>query len=445
MYTNMYMLTYEIACDVVIIVGEHKIAMRAHKFMLMSRSFEFYKMLSNRLDDHPAVLHFPDVDPEDMREVLSYLYGGRLNIDANKACSILYAAKKFNLKGVIDEALSYLQGEMYSENVCRILEVVHEHEENTVYNRCLKFIHVNAVDVLTTRGFTELCSTCVENVMKPDNLRADEILIFEALLRWADAECARQKIQPDDKNRRTVLGDLVFVIRFPIMDINYFTERLSTSKLLTTDEKLSLYQYYHGKYNPMLLKHFNTNSRISNHHIPVPAVDQNKKTFVEPNHMAVPNQTFSGDFSIQRLHRFDDTSGEWRNIGTDAISFKCSKSIYLHGAIIFGPARAEDTYKVALSVTDDMKKLLGKNLLTISTNVHHRSYDVTLPSAIRVQSNAVITVEILISGGASYRGVKGKDTVDVDGIQFVFINSNRSSSGTDITMGQIPGLLFSLV
>ncbi|KAL3881239.1 hypothetical protein ACJMK2_027695 [Sinanodonta woodiana] len=438
------MLTYEIAWDVVIIVGEPKTAIRAHKYMLMSRSSEFYKMLSNRLEDHPVVLNFPDVDPEDMREILSYLYRGRINIDINKAYSILYAAKKFNLRGVIDEALSYLQGEMYSENVCRILEAAHEHEEDTVYDRCLKFIHANAVDVLLSKGFTDLCSKCVKNVLKPDNVRADEILIFEALLRWADAECARGKTQPNDNNRRIVIGDLIFLIRFPIMDIKYFTERLSTGKLLTADEKLSLFQYYHGKYNPILMKHFNTSARITKQHNPVPNMAHNEKTFMKSDQMVVANRAFTGDISFQRVHRFDETSGEWRNIGTDAISFKCSKCIYLHGAIIFGPTRAEDTYKVTLSITDDMKRLLGKNQITISANVHQKMYDVTLPSSIRVESNAIITVEILISGGASHRGMKGKDAIDVDGIQFVFINSNRSSSGTDITMGQIPGLFYSL-
>jgi hypothetical protein len=46
---------------------------------------------------------------------------------------------------------------------------------------------------------------------------------------------------------RKVLGDLISLIRFPIMERKYFTNEVSTKNVLTLVEKVEIFQSFHDK------------------------------------------------------------------------------------------------------------------------------------------------------------------------------------------------------
>ena len=59
---NGYMLDNEIDCDVTFRVGDTQEVVRAHKYMLGSRSSVFYAMLYGALAERGEI-HIPDMEP----------------------------------------------------------------------------------------------------------------------------------------------------------------------------------------------------------------------------------------------------------------------------------------------------------------------------------------------------------------------------------------------
>jgi hypothetical protein len=56
-----------------------------------------------------------------------------------------------------------------------------------------------------------------------------------------------QNMTDNDEQLRKVLGDLTYLIRFPIMERKYFTNEVSTKNVLTLEEKVEIFQSFHDK------------------------------------------------------------------------------------------------------------------------------------------------------------------------------------------------------
>ncbi|XP_052234944.1 BTB/POZ domain-containing protein 6-like isoform X3 [Dreissena polymorpha] len=70
--SNRYMLEHELDCDINFIVGLERKSMKAHKFMLVSRSCVFYAMLAGPLAEQQREVELPDVEPEAFERLLQY-------------------------------------------------------------------------------------------------------------------------------------------------------------------------------------------------------------------------------------------------------------------------------------------------------------------------------------------------------------------------------------
>lgn len=59
-------------------------------------------------------------------------------------------------------------------------------------------------------------------VLERDTLGIREVRLFNAVVRWAEAECQRQQLQATPDNKRKALGKALALIRFPLMTIEEF-------------------------------------------------------------------------------------------------------------------------------------------------------------------------------------------------------------------------------
>jgi len=107
----------------------------------------------------------------------------------------------------------------------------------------LKFIEENADEVTRSNGFLDLSRDCMAIILKSSKLAMNEIDLFEALEKWSEAECKRQSLKPTPENKRTVLGDMLNLIRFPDMTMQEVCSKVQSSGLLNADELLSLFTY----------------------------------------------------------------------------------------------------------------------------------------------------------------------------------------------------------
>lgn len=67
--------------------------------------------------------------------------------------------------------------------------------------------------------------------------------MFQACLAWSSKECQRQGIPVNPDNQRSVLGSVLFHIRFPTMSLIEFAQDVSKTNVLTTDDRCAVFEY----------------------------------------------------------------------------------------------------------------------------------------------------------------------------------------------------------
>jgi len=107
----------------------------------------------------------------------------------------------------------------------------------------MKFIEENATDIVQSNGFLQLARECLTVILKSSNLTINEVDLFEGVEKWAEAECKRQGLKSSTETKRTVLGELINLIRFPDMTMQEVCTKVQSSGLLNADELLSLFTY----------------------------------------------------------------------------------------------------------------------------------------------------------------------------------------------------------
>lgn len=372
------------------------------------------------------------------------------------ATALIAASHLYGPTSLKTLCFTYLLTEITSDNVCVTLEHAHTYDETSIYDRCLAFIYVNASDVMRSANFGNLCRDCVQMIAKSDDLNTDEFIVLEALLAWADGECTRQQIQLTDKNRREVLGKILFHVRFATMDVSSFTMKISNTDVLNSEEKIILYQFFHGQ-TYTLPVHFNKTERrqyVVNQDLVRRATDTGG-TYDDPanspTHLSLPmthyktNNENETNSQIRRAIRFQGLGKSWQMKAADAIDFRVTMPILLRGVQIFGSYSDSGTesYRVDIWVHDDMKADIRHDEKTIIPTNTTKIYDVMLTTPVRVPAERIFTIQLMIRGPPTHQGVDGSAFVIAEGVGFEFINSNKSLNGTDISMGQIPAILFS--
>ncbi|XP_066940027.1 BTB/POZ domain-containing protein 6-like isoform X2 [Macrobrachium rosenbergii] len=103
-----------------------------------------------------------------------------------------------------------------------------------LYNVCLEVVDSATESVLVSEPLEELDYRTLQLILKRSTLNIkNEVSILQAVQRWSTAECKRRMLPLTSENRRAVLGDLLYHVRF----LNMTNEQLQqTSSLLTADE-----------------------------------------------------------------------------------------------------------------------------------------------------------------------------------------------------------------
>ncbi|XP_052078872.1 uncharacterized protein LOC127716662 [Mytilus californianus] len=113
---------------------------------------------------------------------------------------------------------------------------------------CLKFISDNTEECLQMPGFISLPENCIELILSYKGLSCKEEVLFEYVMKCAVSLCQQTNLEINIKNKRVVLQTLIKYIRFPLMDVTYFTD-VSRIGILTQKEVISVFQTIHGNFN----------------------------------------------------------------------------------------------------------------------------------------------------------------------------------------------------
>ena len=231
--------------------------------------------------------------------------------------------------------------------------------------------------------------------------------MYEAVYSWSKSECQRQKLKPTHLNRQRVIGNLKYLIRFPVMDVDYFTNHVANQDILTQDEKEAIYKYLHSRTAPDM------------------------EWFIMRKR------------ALTRAIRFESTAGSWQ-VGklADSIQFQCSHDIILDGILVYGCYYVGCDYEVTVKVFDVSDKVLCETKTTISTTINQDIYDIIFEKALPLRAQTWYTIGVFMLGPPTRRGVKGRDRIYIEKVHFLFKASNMNKTLSSLKEGQIPGIIF---
>lgn len=357
---------------------------------------------------------------------------------------------------VIDRIFDYLFKSITCKNVVSIAEVAHEYKNKRTLARAINFIATNASKVLASPSFGNLCLFCVEKIIKADDIKADELLIYHAVQYWAQRECERTGLDPTPENLRKVLGSVLYEIRFPVINFQQIKRDFSIFKALLESERKALYMYNIGKIQT-LPYYFNNTHRKFHELNNKPTVDSpifsrasaSSKTSSSPSSKATVRSSrisliFSSsssqdsDISVcdsNKILRFAGLTGPWTMTHPETLSFRCSRTIIMTGIMMFGAYGSSERYTIEMTVTQNGNELYREKSSVSSEKP--KPEKVQFKEPVTISRNVGYEIKVSMESKPTYIGVEGIKCVEVNKTKFTFFDN-----GNDVTRGQIPGLLF---
>ncbi|XP_061197988.1 serine-enriched protein-like [Saccostrea echinata] len=235
---NKYMLEHQVECDVTLAVGREKI--KAHKYMLISRSAVFHSKLTSQRT--LMEINIPDIEPDIIRKMLMFIYTDDVEFDNRSTMKLFQAASKFKIEDLKKTCFSKMQAELSRENVCHVLKMAYDVGNNDVKNSALDYFYRYAYDLLETEGILELPQSCLIDIMKSDKLRVSEEKKYEVAVVWAESKCRQQQKEVNDTNLKALLAPVVNCIKFEEMSLGYFTKNVSNRGILEQNQIISVFQ-----------------------------------------------------------------------------------------------------------------------------------------------------------------------------------------------------------
>ncbi|CAB4032476.1 BTB POZ domain-containing 6 [Paramuricea clavata] len=217
-----------------------------HKNILAAGSDVFRTMFYGKLPQKNPV-DLPDADEESLHDFLLFFYTGKCSLTTENVVCILYLARKYIVPFLAKKCFDYLDANFKLENVFVLLQLAFHFEGNELEKKCWQFIDKNTKEAIATEGFSEINQATLLQLVKREPLNIDEVTLYKAIVNWSEAECLRKEMKVNDKNKRDVMGNIIYHIRFASMSHSEFTLNVSEeSAILTQAEKIFFHDHFGG-------------------------------------------------------------------------------------------------------------------------------------------------------------------------------------------------------
>lgn len=341
-----------------------------------------------------------------------YLYSDEIELEADTVLATLYAAKKYIVLALARACVAFLETSLEAKNACVLLSQSRLFEEPELTQHCWEVIDAQAELALRSEGFCEIDLPTLEIILQRETLNTREVVVFQAVLCWAAAECRRQGLTVTPGNQRAVLGKALYLIRFPSMTLQEFADGVAQSDVLTLKEARDVFLWFTATNKPRL--EFPVVSRAG----------------------LVP----------QRCHRFQSSayrSNQWRYRGRcDSIQFAVDRRIFVAGLGLYGSSGRKAEYIVRIELKRQ-GTILAQNITKFLSDGSSSTFPVWFEHPVQVEQDTFYTVSGVLDGNElSYFGQEGMTEVQCGKVTFQFQCSSDSTNGTGVQGGQIPELIF---
>lgn len=326
---------------------------------------------------------------------------------------MLYAAKKYQIKTLVQKCLKLVQKHLDPVNVCTVLETAHIYDDSVLKQKCFVVIKYKTSEVLKSNCLHELCIDCLASVIELDDISVNEEEVFEGVLEYAKKKCEQNGKEQTSENLQQVLGDCIKHVRFPLMTAEYFSEVVEPSGILTEAHTLKLLGYFvrrkSGK--DTVCEGFND----------------------KPRRCWLVAERFTGVAS----------GWQYKRDKPDAVTFESSREIMLKGFQIYGCCQGADNLKFRYTLRQEpYGGIVLDKTVSLQCDGIQKVYDVYFDEPKKILGEKKFTISVVITGPTTFFGDKGVEKLEMDSVTIKFSNSLSSINRTTISEGQIPGLIY---
>lgn len=307
---------------------------------------------------------------------------------------------KFLIQPLENQCKEFLMSNINTDHACFVFGLAFTYPMDDLKAKALDFILKNGNKCLESEDFLSLPSTSLVYIVKPDELDCKESTVYLRLMEWAKLKCKDATLEATDHHVKTYLGEAFNFIRYPLMNINFFTNNVANTTLLSAGEKLKVYKQMSS------IEKFSVRHRmLKANHILRCKVAYPRESLVDLNVNARISVSGPG---------------------------------LLTSVLLFGSKDYNGSHKVEITISK------GKDVFTTKTTLHsiegQEIYEVLLDRSVDMDKQAHYGINLKMEGPPTFRGHAFGSLKGTDGYvaQLIFDDNSLSK----MKESQIPGFAF---
>ncbi|CAB4019462.1 BTB POZ domain-containing 6-like [Paramuricea clavata] len=226
----------------------------AHKFVLAMSSPVFNEMFYSKTETEKPIktIHFPDQNTETLAGFFSFIYKEECPKDFEKDLEVLRLIKKYEIVS-FDSACSHsFQRNTELQKACKLLDKFLEMKAEALAEICMDKIDLYADEYFASEYFLSIKQSTLNILLDRDTLWYNETDLFKAVLKWADHQCSLQNLITTQEDRRKVVGNAIYSIRFLLMNQSEFATHVLPTDILDDHEMVEIIKWMAGEQVPYL-------------------------------------------------------------------------------------------------------------------------------------------------------------------------------------------------
>ena len=354
-----------------------------------------------------------ECEPESFLEMLRFMYYDEVQLTTDNAPEVLFLARKYLIPSLAEICSQFVLNNLSVENTlpvlnhCCLLGV-----SKGLEKQCWIIIDQHASKIAQDNKFPEIHHATLTAFLARDTLVAKETVLFRAAVKWAGRECQRLSIPLTVENKRRVLGDAFYSIRFPLMSMKEFTDDVAQSSFLSHEEVANIYIGY------------NSNFQSCNIRFPK-----------EPRAEPVRDTAF-------RCPRFESTELRPKCAAVapqqSIVKFKVKHPISIKGVALFSAVTQSSAQLCEVELRDNNGSVLATHHADLVKNYDSDTHDIFFPSGVTLQTDVMYSITSTSEAVLERYGEGPLSEITCEGVDFEFFEESRDEKDK----GQIPELLF---
>ena len=210
-------------CDVSLQVQDEKFP--AHKAVLAACSDYFTKMFTTDMKEkNEPVINIETVTPRAMKEILSGIYTGIVDLDEENIREVLHAASLMQLDYIINECKDYMSHKLHHSNCCLFLDLAKLYSFEELLLETNAYFLKKFDDVCLEPDFLKLEMEKIKEILASDDLEtAKESNIFRFVINW---------VGEDLQNRKQDFPQLFQHVRLQFIPIEYVVSTIRKNEFV---------------------------------------------------------------------------------------------------------------------------------------------------------------------------------------------------------------------